>query len=325
MRGLNPNPVKRSLKRASPEPDRDSPAYVKRKIDQSFAVSAQNQKDKSRVRHPSKPHLKLVDSHPVLPDLDAFPDSGAYVAIKFINNPVPPSKAYDKRLLSSLFRPIEKTEEEEVALAAAQQAYERDPQHNPKPSSAMNYELYLADTANSADKFRQRFDVNNPDRDDDSLYTHKGSAGAHFQFSKVRAYETAQETELEHDTKYDEEIIMGFENGGSSDAKGVYYYPVMQRTIIKPQRTKNIARTIGVALAEERLVDQLDVKVNEPTDEVKAQMEAYRDDPYNHQAVEAEHEEVQEEEHGLNGGATQPVHDPSEDEEQDADGDEDDD
>lgn len=71
LRGLNPAP-RRPLKRPSPEPDKDSPAYIKRKIDQSFAIAAANLKDKSRVKHPSKRNVKVVDAFPMLPDLDTF-------------------------------------------------------------------------------------------------------------------------------------------------------------------------------------------------------------------------------------------------------------
>lgn len=272
------------MKRPSPEPDKDSPAYIKRKIDQSFAIAAANLKDKSRVKHPSKRNVKVVDAFPMLPDLDTFPDSGAYVTVKFTNNPVPPSKTYDKRLLKGLFRPIDKTDAEAEAFEAAVQAHERDPQSVPKPTNSMNYEFYLADSTSTADKFGQRFDVSNPDHDDESLYTHKNGKGPMFQFNRIRAYETAQETELGHDTKYDEEVVIGFSSGSDAatggDQKAAFYYPVMQRTTLRPQRTKNIARTIGATVDEETGVAQLDVTVNEPDEQLKQVMAWFKEHPY---------------------------------------------
>ena len=272
------------MKRRSPEPDKDSPAYIKRKIDQSFAIAAANLKDKSRVKHPSKRNVKVVDAFPMIPDLDTFPDSGTYVTVKFTNNPVPPSKTYDERLLRGPFRPIEKTEAETEAYDAALQAHERDPQSVPKPTNSMNYEYYLADSTSVADKFDQRFDVSNPDRDDDNLYTHKNAKGPMFQFNRIRAYETAQETELDKDTKYDEEVVIRFSYGSDAatggDQKAAFYYPVMQRTTLRPQRTKNIARTIGAAVDEETGVAQLDVTVNEPPEHLKQIMERYKENPY---------------------------------------------
>lgn len=279
LRNLN-STARRPLKRPSPEPDKDSPAYIKRKIDQSFNVAAANLKDKSRIKHPSKRNVKLLDAYPLLPDLEAFPDSGAYVVVKFTNNPVPSSKAYDKRLLNGLFRPIEKSEAEEEAFNIALQAYEHDPQNNPKPTTSMNYDFYLNDSLDAADKFRQRFDVHNPNHDDDSLYTHKNNDGPNFQFTRVRAYETAHEVELNHETKYDEEVVLAFNNDATVDQKAAYYYPVMQRSTIRPQRAKNIARTIGGAEIQDQVIHQLDVTVNDPDDSLKQVMDGFKDHPY---------------------------------------------
>lgn len=279
LRNLN-STARRPLKRPSPEPDKDSPAYIKRKIDQSFSIAAANLKDKNRVKHPTKRNVKLLDSYPLLPDLDAFPDSGAYVVVKFTNNPVPPSKTYDRRLLNGLFRPIEKTDAEDEAYQLALQAHEHDPHNNPKPASSMNYDFYLSDSVDTADKFRQKFDVNNPNHDDDGLYTHKNSDGPNFQFTRVRAYETAQEVELNHDTKYDEEVVIAFDHDAGQ--KAAYYYPVMQRSTIRPQRAKNIARTIGLAEIQDQdqVIHQLDVTVSDPDDQLKQVMDGFKEHPY---------------------------------------------
>ncbi|KAI1844060.1 hypothetical protein JX265_009676 [Neoarthrinium moseri] len=337
LRALNANPVRRPPKRkSSPEPDKNSPAYVKRKIDQSFAVTEQNLKDRSRVRHPSKRNLRLVDAYPLLPDLEAFPDSGAYVTIKFLTNPVGKSDSYDTRLLNGIFRPIERTEAEETAIQAAREAYERDPKNHPKPNDSMHYDFYLNDNATSGRKFRQRFDVDNPDRDDEDLYTRqRESAGPCFQFNRLRAYETAQESELDHRSKYDEELIIAFNDDDTSlHQKAAYYYPVMQRSQIRPQRTKNIARKIGLADEDEQIIDQLDVEIDEPTDEIKEQSEKFKRDPYfledeEEEALAANGEDAQqngdahraEERNGRSRSRSVPDHS---DEEIDADGDEED-
>ncbi|PHH67552.1 hypothetical protein CDD83_6522 [Cordyceps sp. RAO-2017] len=103
-------------KPARPAPDaaEDSPEAIKRKIDRSFELAELERKEPKRVKHPSKRHLKLVEAVPLLPDLDAFPDSGAYVTIKFLTNPVPSSGEYDRRLLSAMLRPVERTPSEEA-------------------------------------------------------------------------------------------------------------------------------------------------------------------------------------------------------------------
>ena len=93
----------------------DSPQAIKRKIDRGFELAEEERKNYKRVKHPSKRNVELVDATPLLPDLESFPDSGAFVTIKFATNPVQSSTEYDKRLLASLFRPINRTQAEEEA------------------------------------------------------------------------------------------------------------------------------------------------------------------------------------------------------------------
>ncbi|KAK1751585.1 RNA polymerase II-associated protein 1 [Echria macrotheca] len=325
------NNIKRPEKRkASPEPDKGTPAWIKRRIDRSFEVAAAQLADRSRVKHPSKGNLKLVDAFPILPDLDAFPDSGAYVTVKFQTNPVGTSNTYDTRLMSGIFKPIERTAAEERAYETAFAAYERDPVNNPRPSSMMNYDFFLAADADTGDRFRRRFDVDNPSHDDDSLYTlSEGS----FRFPRIRAYETAQEKEMDHDNKYDEEVILAYRLDETdrrpkddSAQKAVYYYPVMQRSTIRSQRTKNIARTIGIATDEEGPhLDELHVKVDDPSEELKAELNRYKEKPVG--MVEVDEDEEEEPVRRAASASASPARDggrvkPADD---DADGDEDED
>lgn len=272
----------------------DSPAHIKRKIEQSFSVAATNLKEKSRVKHPSKRNVKLVDAYPLVPDLDAFPDSGAYVTFKFTNNPVPPSRTYDKRLLNGVLKPLNRSEEEEQAYQLALQAHERDPEHMPKPQNLMDYDYFLPDSVHTSDRFNQKFDVMNLEHDDESLYTHKNNGKGHFPMARVRTYETSQELELDNQTKYDEEVVLAFNDDEMLDQKAAFYYPIMQRSVIKPQRTKNIARTIGLVPADfdadENKIDQLDVRVEDPTDAIRAWMDLYREHPYGKDDEEEEAE-----------------------------------
>ncbi|KAI1106264.1 RNA polymerase II-associated [Jackrogersella minutella] len=326
LRSNNPAPAKRPLKRPSPERDAHSPAQIKRKIDQGFAVAAANLKDKSRVKHPSNRSLKLVDAFPLIPDLDAFPDSGAYVAFKFTHNPLPPTRAYDKRLLNGILKPISKSEEDEAAFTMAMQAHERDPRRVPKPQNLMDYDFFLNDSLDASERFRQKFDIENPDHDEDSLYTHKSGGKPNFLFPRVRTYETAQELELNNQTKYDEEVVLAFNDDETTDQKAAFYYPIMQRSVIKPQRAKKIARTIGFVPAdvdlEERNVDQLDVVIEDPSDETRAWMNLYRDHPYGKEDDGDEEGEQENNGGAANGRFSQQTAEVDED--QDAEGDEED-
>ncbi|KAI1191113.1 RNA polymerase II-associated [Nemania serpens] len=281
LRSLNPTPVKRPTKRRSPEPDKDSPAYVKRKIDQSFSAAAAVLKDKSRLRHPTKRNLKLVDSYPMVPDLDAFPDYGGYFTVKFSNNPVPASSVYDKRLSNAVLKPSPLPEEIEMAYKLAKQAHERDPANNPKPPNPQTYNYYLSDSLETSDKFNRRFDLLNPNHDDDGLYTSRNSEGhGCFQFRFVRTYETKDEVEFNNSTKYDEELLIVFNNDEVIDQKAVYYSPVIHRVVVKPQRSKTIHRNAGFADDTEEIPDRLAVTVNDLDDDVKATIDKWKTDPY---------------------------------------------
>jgi RNA polymerase II-associated factor 1 len=227
--------------------------------------------------------------------LDAFPDSGAYVTIKFLNNPAQKSNKYERRLLTGLFRPIERTQAEEAEYEAALAAHERDPNRYPKPQNLMNYDFYISQTGAASDGFRRKFDVDDPDRDDDHLYTHQTDTGGCFQYQRLRAYETVQETELDQLTKYDEEIILSYNDDETyPNQKAVYYYPVMQKSTIGPQRRKNIARATFAGEDEEQVVDQLDVTVEEPTEEMRSAMKKYRDYPLGFDNELAEDEDADE-------------------------------
>ncbi|KAI1281444.1 RNA polymerase II-associated [Xylaria sp. FL0933] len=331
LRALNPTALRRSTKRSSPEPDKDSPAYVKRKIDQSFSIAAANLKDKNRVRHPTKRHLKLVDSFPMIPDLDAFPDYGGYFTIKYTNNPVPASGVYDKRLLNAFIKPGTLPEEVETTYKLAKQAHERDPENNPKPTNPQTYNYYLSDSLETSEKFNQRFDTLNPDHDDDDLYTSKNSDGhGCFQFRFVRTYETKDEIELDNTTKYDEELLVAFNNDEMVDQKAVYYSPVMHRVVLRPQRSKTIYRNAGLAEdVVEEVPDRLAVTVDDYDEKTRVIMDKWKTDPYkdpfpSEQAEgEDEGEKPQQQEDVANGHSEEEeaVQQDS-DEDQDAEGDE---
>jgi len=322
--------IKRPEKRkASPEPDKGTPAWIKRRIEKSFEVAGANLADRTRVKHPSKRNVKLVDAYPMLPDLEAFPDSGAYVTVKFQTNPVGSSDWYDTRLMSGIFKPIERSAAEEANYEAAFAAYERDPINTPKPSNMMNYDFFLAADAETGEKFRQRFDVDNPDHDNASLYTTSENGGS-FRFPRVRAYETAQEKEMDHDNKYDEEVILTYrddetEQRGKADdstQKALYYYPVMQRSTIRSQRTKNIARKIGIPTDEEEThVDELHVQVEDPSEELKSELSRFKNQPLGFLPEDGSDEEPTTR---GGGGSVRNGANVASDEDQDAEGDEED-
>lgn len=301
------NKARRPEKRSSPEPDAGTPAYVKRKIDQSFQAAQTASRDRySRVRHPTKKNLRLAAAYPLLPDLGAFPDSGAYVTIKFSNNPVVAgSGVYDSRLLSGVFKPVDMPEEERLALEAATKLYERDPRRNPRPQNRMQYEFYLPEKTGTGEQFRSTF--GQPEGKDD-----EDEDKAKFSFNRVRAYESTEEKEYTHATKYAEEILLAFSEDAVKAApdlgdrvaggpRAALYYPVMQRTVVRSQRQKQIARGGGGLDGDDdndgadRPVDRLMVTVHDPPEDMKEHIARIRADPLHFQDAEMDAEGDEEE------------------------------
>jgi len=265
--------------------DKESVEYVKAQIEKSFQTAALLVKDKSRTQHPTKRNLKLVDSKILIPDLDAFPDAGGYITIKFLTNPVPPSTTYDIRLENSLLRPIAPSDAEEEARQIARDAYERDPVRNPPPNDSLEYEFFLTDTPEEAVNFKRKFDVLDSERDSASLYTTKNASGdGCFRFKRVRAYESATQVGNVND-KYDDEVLIAQHDGtDGGHQNAAYYYPILQRTSIRPQRMKNINKRMQFSQSapeeEERETDFVDMVVEEPTEEQNATREAFKTHPY---------------------------------------------
>jgi RNA polymerase II-associated factor 1 len=289
----------KKFRRPAANVDKESPEYIKNQAVKSFDIAASNLKEGKAMRHPTNGNLKLEASYPLIPDLDAFPDAGGYITIKFLTNPVPPSSTYDVRLENSLFRPVPPSDEEQAVMDAAKEAYELDPEHNPAPENLMEYEFFLAETPEDALRFKRKFDVLDPENNDEELYPSTNDGGVKcFRFKKVRPYESASQVGSVSD-KYDDEVMIALHDGSDGlRQRAAYYYPILQRIAIRPQRTKNIHKhRLGFTDEDRsgRIVDILEVQVEDPTDDVVAAREVFRDHPYGG-------EEQQEEEDGESNG-----------------------
>ncbi|KAI1330435.1 Paf1-domain-containing protein [Xylariaceae sp. FL0255] len=336
LRTLNSTNLRRPLKRPSPEPDQDSPAYVKRKIDHSFSVAAISLKDPNRVKHPTNRNAKLVDSFPLIPDMESFPDYGGYFTFKFSNKPVDTSGAYDRRLLNSILRPSPQDEEEENAYKLAKAQHEKDPNLYPKPTNPQTYDLYLAENMETSQKFNERWDPMNPEHDEDDLYTSRNMEDEGcFQFRYIRRYETKDDITLDITEKYNDELLLAFNEDDMVDQKAVYYIPVMHRSIIKPQRSKTIHRNAGLEDEKDKIPDRLAVTITDFEEANLACINAWKTDPFKDPFQDAraeaddENENENEEEEEATNGHKENDHAGSNtrqdsDEDQDAEGDEED-
>lgn len=302
-------------KRPAPQNlDRESPEYIKGQIEKSFQVAAHNLKDRNRVRHPTKRNVKLMDAYPLLPDHDAFPDAGGYFTIKFLTNPVPPSSTYDIRLENGLLKPIPDGEEEVAAKKAASELHEKDPERYPAPDDSMNYEFYLTESPSDASNFKRKLDVLDPEKDDDELYTNKNTAGeSNFRLGRIRAYESASQVGTKAD-KYEEEVVIALHDGHDGfHQKGAYYYPLVQKLSIRPQRAKNIfnsKRGLGNQEDEAREVaDFIDVQIEDPNEVAKTYMDRYKEEP-TWMPEDEDQDDGQDGEQGERDGSATPLQQP---------------
>ena len=238
------------------------------------------------------------------------------MTIKFMTNPVPPSSTYDVRIESSVLRPTDKTDEEEELIALQRQAYELDPARNPPPQEGLEYELYMADSASETLNLKRKFDVFDPDKDSDDLYTQLDESGRQsIRFKRIRAYETAKQDTFQNE-QYDHDVLFVTHDGSDGlRQKGVYYYPVMQETSIRPQRKKNIDRRyLEQDNDNDKIPDLVDIRVEDADEETQKIRDQFREHPYG----EAYDEQPVEEEIA----PTQAVENGTADELKDADGEE---
>jgi RNA polymerase II-associated factor 1 len=265
--------------------DKESPEYIKEQVERSFHIAALNLKDTNRIKHPSKRNVKLIESFPVLPDLSAFPDAGGYVAVKFQTNPVPPSNVYDTRLEAGVLRPLAASDDKIKARDDAIAAHERDPERNAYPEVDQDYEFFLVDTPTDAANFKRKYDMMDPDKDDDELYTYTNEQKhSCFRFKRIRAYETAAMAGAT-ETKYDEEIAIAINYGEDSiHQRAAYYYPLIQRSTIRPQRKKNIDRQkwgfADQGAEEADSVDMIDVTIRDASEKEERERKVWIDSPY---------------------------------------------
>ncbi|KAI6251500.1 RNA polymerase II-associated protein 1 [Erysiphe necator] len=264
----------------------NSPEYIKSQVENTFKISAHNLENPSLIRHPTNQNLKLVDSFPLLPDLHSFPDAGGYVCIKFLTNPVPPSSTYDKRLESSILKPIEPSDEQIAQRQLERDLHERDPKRYPAPSENFEYEFFLTETQAESLQLKRKFEAIDSNSLDKDPYPHKTADGKGcFRFKRIRAYESSTQSG-DTSTKYDDEVVIDINYGSDNfREKGAYYHPIVQKTSIRPQRTKNIDikrwNAVGSLEAEtKRQTDFVDLIIEEPDLEMKKARDIFRTMPY---------------------------------------------
>lgn len=243
----------------------------------------------SHPQHPTKKNLQLVDSFPVLPDLEAYPDTGGYILIKFATYPVAVTDRYDERLDYGLLRPLDLRPELAASQEAASAAHAADPSKPAPGPPPYDYEYFVPSDPYSLDNIRDKFNLNNPQRDDPDLYTTESKASGErcFRFDRVRAYETVT-TSGAVAKKFDEVALTLYEpdpppaTDGDDDGappparrtkkqKAAYVYPILQKAQIRPRRNTVVRHNLmtggsapGGDGEEQDVVHHLEIVIRDP-------------------------------------------------------------
>jgi RNA polymerase II-associated factor 1 len=137
-------------------------------------------------------------------------------------------------------------------------AHKADPTM-PKPLPEWDYDLFLAEHEGSVRGIKRKFDPNDAQNDDPSLYDTEADGESCFQFQRIREYETYQQAG-DADNSYGDTVALALHDSSDRLEKGAYFYPIKQRTNLRPKR-----KTPGV-LEEGRVehVDVLHVNVRDP-------------------------------------------------------------
>lgn len=197
-------------------------------------------------KNPHNPNLKLLDSYPLLPDWDATPDHGAYMLFKYmappINNPGDPS--YDPRLDVALLRPAGQTIKDQELFLGEIDAHRADPTIS-MPLPRMQFEFYLPPSRSKVAGIKRNFAAMDTDVDfDNEEPDDEGNMRGSFKYENIRTYETSQQHGDTMDrygdvvalALHDPERHPGDRLRQSKLSKGAYFYPIVQKTSIRPRR-----------------------------------------------------------------------------------------
>ena len=228
-------------------------------------------------RHPTNPKLRVLDSYPVVPDLDGVPETGSYIITKFHTNPVAQTDTYDDRLDVGLFKPSEENEEDQERQRTAQAAQETD-RGVAIPVPTYNYDYFLPKKASSVRGIKRKVNPAKPDHDDDEYYDAVRNDGARcFHYDRLRAYETYQQTGNINE-QYQDSVMIALHDpevsaeleGSRKLQKAAYYYPILAKMFIRPKRAPNAVWMGLPGRQPQRSEDQIDAieaTIRDPTED----------------------------------------------------------
>ncbi|KAK1067954.1 hypothetical protein LTR74_006046 [Friedmanniomyces endolithicus] len=216
--------------------------------------------------HPTNPSLRLLDTYPVLPDHEALCTAVAYMVVKFQSNPLS-ADSYDPRLDTAMLRPLENPRTSALHQRRLDDWNASD-KSKPEPTHEYDYEYFVPADAAAVRNIKRKFDVADAENEDPELYTEDlPEGGRGFRYDRLRTYETYNQHGHPSDhyndsvalALHDPEMEVGGEEGRRLGVKAAYYYPIIQRTALRPKRKgRQAAAVLG---PEEDRVDVLNLRV----------------------------------------------------------------
>ena len=211
-------------------------------------------------KHPSKPNLKVVDTYPLIPDLSAFTEDqqGGYAVLKFIGNPTEITDKYDQRLDASFLRMLPFDSQELAEYQEKLTAHKANPELYSAPTlPTTKYEFFLPLNETIARGIKRKRDTQDPDKDDDTLYTDTREEGSTekncFKLPQIRQYESGVQQNFS-EAPYQEVAIALHDPEDDADPlqKAAYFYPIGSKTQLKPRR----AGKLRAGLSQRQQVEQ---------------------------------------------------------------------
>ena len=276
---------------------KEEPMYIKRYIQKGFDVAypedkhtgpetdasirglpatAQEIEEWNNPVHPDNPRLKVVETLPFLPDLEAFTDAPGYATFKFDKAPLPAiGGKRDARIDVGLLHPTNPSARVRQAHEERKIAHERNPAVNPDPGDVpLDWDLCLPETTEVIAKIKATLNTSRSHRDDDRLYTEEDEENTNkfFRFPRLRSYETAHQV-LEQLTLRSVALSLYDPNSRgetshlSTGPSAAYYYPISQKTKLRPERKPIAQGGFGLPRREEipeDRADQIKLAVREP-------------------------------------------------------------
>jgi RNA polymerase II-associated factor 1 len=227
-----------------------------------------------RPRHPTHPDLTVIDTYPIVPDIQALGDSGVYMLLKYHNNPSDRRDAYDERFDVALLHPMPPTDAQKEKYKMDTEQYVKDPINHNKPIFFTNFNVFLpaGEPDDTIPRIKRKLDVFSDGNDDPALYTHTSEVDPTddvFRYEPLRVYETYQQT-ANPDDFWNDSVAMALHDGETRGQKVAFVYPLLQKTFIRKDlsriKTGDAKRRRVSPAPDEESVDVMEVTVGEFND-----------------------------------------------------------